>query len=55
MLNTLLNRSHTCLGISKGALLSIEVEVAVSPFKYANNSFLSGRLTAGILAAYEHG
>lgn len=41
----------TCVGISRGALLSMEGQVAVSPFKYANNSLRSGRRTAGILAA----
>lgn len=42
----------TCVGISKGALLSIEAQVAVSPFKYASNSLRSGRRTADIFAAY---
>lgn len=41
----------TCVGISKGALLSIDAQVAVSPFKYANSSLRSGRRTADIFAA----
>lgn len=45
------NFLYTCVGISSGALLSIAGQLAVSPFKYANNSFLSGLLTTGIFSA----
>lgn len=45
------NKQLTWVGISNGALLSIAEHVAVSPFKYAKSSFLSGLLTAGIFAA----
>lgn len=36
-------------GNSRGELLSMLAEVAVSPFRYAKRSFLSGRRTTGTL------
>ncbi len=39
------------VGISNGADLSILADAAVSPLRYANTSFLSGRVTTGIFSA----
>lgn len=41
----------TCVGSSRGALLSIAAQLAVSPFKYASNSLRSGRRTTGMFSA----